>query len=282
MPPRRRAPRRKPARKGRKGARKSRVPRTIAPKMQMASIVESYEIENIVSNNLQRFNFSLNQFERAQKLSTLFKWYKAAHVSYSLEPMFNVYQAGGTGTSAIPYVYTRMNRTGDQTQLNINDLLAMGCRPKKLTTLKKIAYKPNWCSPGLISYQVAQASGFGGVVTTITQNGLKPEYGWLASPTDVQLVGNTTGNNFIPSVNFNGATNLGNTLAKVATASPVYNGHHMIIEQLNGSALTMCKVTCTVHWVFKDPKYTLANSNSDVFAYDVSGNLVPSEVVVHE
>lgn len=276
---RKRHAKRRPAKRGRKGGRRSRVPRSLMPRHQSASIVESYEIQNIPSNALNVNYFSLNQFERAQVVAQSFKWYKASKVIWSLEPMYNVFQ-GTTGQTAVPYVYTVMNRTGDRTTLNVNDFLACGARPHKLTNVKKITYRPNWCSPGLLTVnQVPIAGQFGGAVQAIYQNGLKPEYGWLASPNLATTSASTNSSQFVPSINLNGTGNNGNAAPVVTPATVAYQGHTMYIEQLNGNGLVMCKLTCTVHWVFKDPKYTLGTSRSDIFIQDTSGNYLPGEVI---
>lgn len=191
--------------------------------------------------------------------------------------MFNTYQSAAGGQTTIPYVYTIMNRTQDKPALLLNDLLAQGARPRKLTSIVKTTYKPNWCSPGLLSMNVQSGPGFGGYVQNITQNGLQPEFGWLSTP----------GTYYASSTNFadlqslatrvSSVTNTGNNQVTNAPALAIYNGHVLYIEQLNAPQVIACKITAKVTWVFKDPKYNLATGTDDVFSFDVSGNQVPSE-----
>lgn len=275
----RRVARRRPARRPRRRARKSRIPRSIAPKRgQFASCVETIELSNIVPNQSIYFNFALNMFERAQKLATNFKWYKAAKVVWNIEPNYNTYQAAVNG-AAIPYLYTLMNRTGDQTALNINDYLACGMKPKKFTSKLTKSYVPNWCSPGLITYQVnPNPPSLLGSVSSIFQMGSKAERGWIVAPDTFQDLTSNVASQLTQSARLGGSANSGNNIAATSPALCTYYGHNMFFEQRYPIANNqyVARVTATVHWVFKDPKYTTASSQTDIFDIDTSGNYVPS------
>jgi hypothetical protein len=251
-------------------------------------VTETFELQNIPSNINNHFGFSLNQFVRAQRVGINYRWYKAAKVTWTMEPQFNVYQSGGTGP-ALPFIYTRMNRTGDLTVLNVNDLLAMGAKPKKFTSNVKLSYVPNWCSPGLITQAVVAVPGsILGAINNVFMNGLRPQKGWLATPDDVQLRADTAVRQFQSQVNNQGANNNGNTpssvpgsgAAPVTAATVAYQGHDMYIEQIRSPTVVSCKVSCTVEWVFKDPKFTVAGAADDMFVIDSSGNYVPSNPII--
>jgi len=256
MPMRKNFGRRRPAVRRRKvprrGVRKLRVPRGVNDSNQIARIKETLAFANVDSGAAYSFTFQLDQFERASTLAPNFKWYKAAKVEWTLEPLFNTFTDDGTPQS-MPYLYVTMNRTQDSVPLNLQDLQAMGCKPQKLTSKNTIAYRPNWCSPGLISYFKDQDS----YVREIRQGGLKAQYAWLQCP-------NTNGaiTPFIPSqstpiepqYNFDPTQNM----ATVIPAQVVYNGHNIYIDQALASQLPVARLTCTVHWEFKGPHYTAA------------------------
>lgn len=71
-----------------------------------------------------------------------------------------------------------MNRTQDTIGISLQDLQAMGAKPQKMTSKKVIAYRPNWCSPGLIGVENDNAQ----YVRQVKQYGMKPQYAWLACP----------------------------------------------------------------------------------------------------
>lgn len=256
---------------------------------QGAHIRESFEIQNINSNFDYGYVFCLANFERAMRISTNFKFYKPARVTWTYEPMFNTYQADSmAGTPGIPYLYTTMNRTQDNAQYVVGDYLAQGAKPKKLAKIIKISYVPNWCSPGLLTYEVAAAppGPTGGTVQNIVQVGSKAEYGFIPCPSSFSTYsqGRTEGltpfqpNSAFPNTgpNLPGFAGLGNNVAGVATNCVYFNGHKAYIEQLNKTSTIVCKCTVTVDWVFKDPLYALGVANTDIFSFNDAGQLVPS------
>lgn len=259
---------------------------------QYAHIRETIEWQNYTSNVITGNMFCLSEFTRANRLSVNFKWVRPARVTYTYEPMFNTYQpTPGFGSPGIPYLYTVMNRTQDQALLGFNspsNLLAQGAKPKKLAKIIKISYVPNWCSPGLISYNVASLpGGVGGAVNNIVQIGSKVEYGWVPCPNRASVfsTGTTEGiqayqitaNAVNTGGSLNGFGGLGNTPAPIVTNSIMYNGHYTFIEQLNKLNGTVCKVSVTVDWVFKDPNFIDGLNNTDLFNIDSSGNVTAAE-----
>ena len=267
MPPRRRAHKRRPARKNRKGARKSGIPRSLGLGNQMARIVETVEFNKLAPNYVQGMVFNIGQFERARTLATNFRWYKPTKVTWTIEPQFNTYQSGA-GASTVPYLYQIMNRTQDSTFLTLSDLLTQGAKPVKLTTVKKLSYRPNWCSPGLIVQNVTAIPGvFGGALNNVFVQGMKAEYGWLQAP-NIATSGNPA------TIQPYQVLGVGaNTGVENQTALTYFNGHQLYVDQKvpPGGVVPVYKVTCQVHWAFKDPKNILAGATDNIFE-DISGN----------
>jgi len=245
-------------RRMRKGAKKGprRGPKGIARKRggrknlltnsgQYAIIRETIEFKDLQPNTGYTANFSLNQFDRASALAPNFKWYKAKSVEWILEPLFNTFQ-DTTGASSAPYLYEVMNRTQDSNGITLQDMQAMGCKPKKLTSKHVTKYTPNWCSPGLLTYNV----DYGAPGTAALQQGLRPQYAYLASPDDVASAGG-------PVVMIPG-TNTAQQAAPVLTNMTLYNGHTVWIDQLvDANVAAVARLTCNVVWEFKDPNYTV-------------------------
>lgn len=238
--PRKSKPRRRPVR---------RIPRSVGgtnDRGQVARIKETLEFTDIFPNTSYNFNFNLSQFARASALAPLFKWYKASYVEWRIEPTYNTFQESATPVS-MPYIYVTMNRTQDNTGINLQDIQAMGAKGHVLTKLKKISYKPNWCSSGLNVLHFNSASAVDNMATL----GLKAQYGYLACPdTNAYPAGR--------GFNVANPTDPASLLVPVGVIAnqAVYNGHSIIVDQEFGANLTIARVTCTVHWDFKDPHYT--------------------------
>ena len=221
---------------------------------QIARIKETLEFNDLLSNTSYNFAFDLSQFARASALAPLFKWYRASYVEWRIEPTYNTFQEGTATNVSIPYLYVTMNRTQDNTGLNLQDIQAMGAKGQKLTTIKKISYKPNWCSSGLNVIHFNSASAIDNMATL----GLKAQYSYLACPDTNNGLGNASGfNPANPTVPASLLVPVG-----VIANQALYNGHNVWIDQEFGSGPTIGRVTCTVHWEFKDPHYTLSPANA--------------------
>lgn len=244
-----------------KKGRKPRVPRGVRGTNdfgQMARIKETVAYVDILPNTGYNFNFNLSQFRRALQLAPNFKWYKPVRVEWQIEPLYNTFQDGNAGTEiTVPYIYMTMNRTQDSTGLSLDDIQAMGAKPQKLVGKKTIAYRPNWCSPGLNTYAngvFSTPTGTANAIIRVTNLGLKAEYGWVASPVQVNSPPSDPNNpSYInPAVPFNTGQD---GLNAVNCSQVVYNGHTIWVEQLNNEQ-KVARITATVHWVFKDPHCT--------------------------
>lgn len=266
--------RRKPARKS-KGRRSGGIPRSMGLGNQMAKIVETIEFNSVAPNVTQGCVFSIAQFQRARTLATNFRWYKPTHVTWTIEPQFNVYQSG-ISNPTVPYIYTIMNRSQDDTYQNLNDMLTQGARPRKLVGPYKMSYRPNWCSPGLMAQNVVSIPGvFGGALNNVFIQGLKPEYGWLQAP---NYPGAFPGQppSIRPTMYLNAT--ISNTGVSNQASATFFNGHQFYIEQSvpSGATTPVYKITCQVHWAFKDPKNALASGSDNVFDALAPGPTGPS------
>jgi len=219
---------------------------------QYATIQETIEVSPLYSGVNNSLVFNLMQFERASAVAQNFRWYKATKVIWTLEPLFTVYQ-DGVGGDTVPYIYKIMDRTQDSLAMNLTDLQASGCRPIKLTSTKVFSYTPNWCSPGLTTFTRDSVTGayVGGTV-----QGMRAQYAWLAAP---HGNGFTTAPNvpsfIIPSDTRNPIPATSGFDA-VETNQVCYNGMDLYLDQAtNVGEERVCKMTCTVHWEFKDPKF---------------------------
>jgi len=247
-----------------KGNRKSRIPRSIVPKLQTARISETIEYSSLLANQSYASVFTLAQFNRAYQLAPYFKFYRPTRVEWAYEPMYNTFQESTTGaTVSIPYFYTRMNRTQENHNYGKFDLQAMGAKPRKFVKIIKVAYKPNWCSPGLISVGQGTVAGNLVNVNTIAVQGTRTNYGWLSSP----IVANVANYNQsiypadmpvpAPLVTAGATVSTGAEMIGDYASTVNYNGHTVFIEQEGASATTqVCRITVTVHWEFKDPNNT--------------------------
>lgn len=260
---RRRIPRRKQRALKGKG-RKSRVPRSLSlfnDRGQMARIKETVAFADLDPNVGYNFNFNLSQFQRASTIAPSFKWYKATMVEWTIEPLYNTFQDGTTGAEVtIPYAYMTMNRTQDSTGLGLADIQAIGAKPKKLVAKMVIKYKPNWCSPGLTQlarYQATSPTGY--ALTETTSAGLQAQYSYLQCPNNNK--GQNNPDFSVPSIAFNQTgppVGINIVQGAIQTNQVLYNGHTVWVDQEvpTGTLQPVARVTCTVHWSFKDPHCT--------------------------
>lgn len=254
-----RAPRRK-VRRARRAPR-ARIGRSLAVKApQMARIIETIEGNDLFANNNYANIFSLRQFTRASQLAPCFKFYRATKVTWTYDPLYNTFQESGSGAApGAPYFYSRMNRTQDNYNYTVTQLQQMGATPKRFTSQRKITYRPNWMSPGLgVARQNTEAPYD---VAANGSLGAKVQYSWLPSPGPAQVPGQPIADStvMIPA-NAQGPIAANVTLDPIFTNTVTYNGHSLFIDQQylpTDTTWAVCRLTCTVHWEFKDPNFEL-------------------------
>ena len=257
----RRKPRRalgKPRRAPRRNPRKS----GLNPSRQSAKIVETIELSDMYSDRGYTYNFSLSQFYRATTLAKNFRFYKAAKVKWEYMPFYNTFQEGdSTARVGKPQMYFMMNRdqnnywTTRNSPLEGFEIQSRGADPVVFVKNREIIYTPNWCSPGLtaltFSPVVATSGGSVQAVTNVISCGLKKQYSWLPTP-DQDAYSSPGQYNPVDGA----ADNSGNPLnmGPVAAAGVLYNGHDIYVQQSNEPQTPVCKVICTVEWIFKGAK----------------------------
>jgi len=268
-------PRRAPRRHRRRPARKPRHHRSKGAKAprQMARITETVEFSRLTPNQQVNCTFNINMFERARTIATNFRWMKPTKVTWTLEPQYNVYQ-GGVNAATVPYVYTIMNRTQDSNPMTLSDFLSQGAKPYKLTAAKRLAYRPNWCSPGLLVQNVVPLIGqFGGALNNVFMTGLKAQYDWTQAPDNLPASQQAPGQ----VVPIQSLLTPANTPVNTIPGATQFNGHQYYLEQQipPTSSGSLFKITCTVQWAFKDPKNILAQPGDNLFSFDASNNIIP-------
>lgn len=251
-----RSNKRKNRRIKRQAKRKSRIPKSMPLQRQTASIIETYEFEDLRPQLTYNFQFNLYQFQRASRLAPLFKFYKAAKVEWTIEPLYNTFQDGTVGNEVtVPYIYTFMNRTGDLVGQNLADVQAMGVRPVKLVATNIKSYRPNWLLSGLTMFSV----GSNGSIDASSAQGMKPSYDWLPCPNqnvvNAQLqIAQADGMNPLYPIN-----------SSIAANNVPYFGHAVRVDQFVSSGVLqpVARVVCRVHWIFKEPHATFFESPNE-------------------
>jgi len=244
---------------------------TLGSGNQVCSIVETVAFNttsNIQSNTNYGLAFNLSQFVRASAIAPNFKEYKAAKVSWILEPLYNTFQEGTTGGVSLPYVYEIMNRTQDAEQLSLVELQAAGARPKRFARTHTTTYKPNWCAPGMLSLQ------YGNALTNVVSTGTTTKYGWLASP-NFPASGPAPGGGqqvrtIFPPSELPAPGGVSPSMASDAAQCALYNGHDLYIDQFTtANPAPIAKLTCRVTWLFRGSAYRDTTPRDDVTAITV-------------
>lgn len=250
------------------------IPRSLASVPQHAKVIETIVIGDVESNQMFGCNFSLQQFSRARLLSLGYQRVKAVKCTWTYEPLFNTFQdQAGNSALSVPFMYQRMNRGQDSIlPASLGDLQAMGAQPRKFTNTVRISYKPNWVSPGLIGYNTLLTQTVNGgqvqMVQGVTCYGLKQEYGYLENSPYLQTqdpagtvivpVGLPRRNpgTLIPDL-ASTALNAGAVAPNVQSMLCLYNGHDVYFDQAQsgGEPNKITRVTLTVEWSFRDPKW---------------------------
>jgi len=249
---------------------------SIAEKGQTCRVIETFEGADLLANTTQLSQFNLLQFARASNIAPNFKWYRAARVIYTYDPLFNTFQDGtGAANASKPYMYTVMNRTQMSEalyMLKVSQFQTTGARPVPLVTQRKISYKPNWCSPGLLQGRIDSPPGQP-ITIAYSSNGLQAQYGWLATPILQPAVVNADELAYsqealpVSVTNPQPPANPANNAA-VYTNQVIYNGHYTFIDQKytggDPENQPVARVTVTVVWEFKEAQNPLALKNPSV------------------
>lgn len=251
---------------------------TMAEKGQSCRVIETIELPDLLANSARDHIFNLSAFARASNIAPNFKFYRAAKVIYTYDPLFNTFQDGnGTANASKPYMYSVMNRTQVTQTSPVQQMGSLvqfqctGARPVPLVSQRKISYKPNWCSPGLLQLRTTVSPGQPNIQDYST-NGLQAQYGWLATPSDLSFIINadqTGGNAGAYPLSISHETPPAAAVANsfVYLNMVVYNGHQVYIDQKytggDPSDQPVARVTCTVLWEFKEAQNPLRVTPGD-------------------
>lgn len=141
------APKRKPARRGGKGASKPRSSQLNANKMDKAVVIETQELAATPEGG-NFIGHQLDQYQRALQVSQNYRYYRCKKVELEFVPYANVF-SGGT---AFPELYFQVDRTQGVTNPGLalpiptkNMMLARGCMPQKWTGVIRKSYNPSVC-----------------------------------------------------------------------------------------------------------------------------------------
>jgi len=242
-------------RRGRKGVRKSRIPRagalknsgTLSTIKNTARIVEGVMLASLQSNSDTNYAFNIGSFDRAMRVAACFKFYRARRVVYKYIPFYNQFTAGATVTR--PIVQWVMNRNGDSNLWTAAEYDAQGAigRPVKEMTL---CYIPNLLQAVSVRADTAVTVP---VVTppdpivassNLRDIGTRPLYGaWLTTPPMGQI-----------STVAGDASSVLNRYAD-SKGECYYYGHSMLLSNNGGPTIAMYSVYVEVEWEFKDPNF---------------------------
>ena len=217
--------------------RKVGIVRSVNPRYQVATVVETFDpqtsfLDNTAINQLT----SLSMFKRCILMSRLYEQFRIEEVKYTYTPLFNTFQETGTTSPSVPSIYIAMDRLQSlaPTTTTLTDLVQMGATRQKFVKPFIVKYRPNT----MITTGVAQPSG--ATTQTLQINGA--DYGrWF--PCVTQNVGGTN-------------ANTPNTLSAF---NQLYYGHWLYIEQLLNPGAASASVAIQVRVSFKNP---LINENT--------------------
>lgn len=228
---------------------------------------------NLNSGSPYELAFQISQFERAVAIQQEFRFYRATHVTWTLEPAYDQYPAnvvlavtGTVSADSIPYVYIKMDRTGSAPFQSLDDFQDSGLKPRKWDRKIVTKYRPNWLGQwqGVTSPNPPATPGAGLAGADQGAPGLDTNPEGFPAPV-AQAITNFAEKpkfGYLPTVQKGTVLSTG---AKVETLdSTIHWGHQLLLFQQNtvtgSNPRTYGNLLCTVHWEFKDPYVDQATS----------------------
>lgn len=202
--------------------------------VQRATITESFEVQNIVTNTPYSFTFDISSFARATAVGKSFQMYKPTSVQLEFEPFFNTYQDAATTPLSIPQFLGIMDRTGRSDAWSRAVMEQLGCKPIKFISNIKRTFQPNTLNTVQINSNLPrpQVTLDGTMAHTDVQSSEVVFKKWISTQwdcTDNIPAGYTT---FTPTA---------------------FYGYTFIIDQSDAVvAQNVGKLTVTVTWEFKE------------------------------
>jgi len=226
---------------------KGRMPKSMSPKNDMASIIEGKNDFDIEPNVVYTQQLDIRSFPRALILASQFKFMRAVKVEYRILPRYNTYQEG-TGITK-PYLYYAFNRNGAQlpgligTGSTLFQLERMGAKPISLTKLVDLKYVPNTL--------VGEASShYMNPQTTNPPNVPGGNINWSFVPKYKEWISTE----FLRSTPYGLSSLGGPPLNPAGFGPPTYYGMWFTVAQ-DGvpEEATIADAQVRVHWEFKEP-----------------------------
>ena len=94
----------------------------------------------LFSNKLYLAQVHLAQYARALSVSKSYRFYRIRTVKYVYKPDANLFVSGGV---IVPQLYTIMNRSGDVSTFNLDDMKDQGSKPRQFTKPLNVKYSPS-------------------------------------------------------------------------------------------------------------------------------------------
>jgi hypothetical protein len=230
MPPAKKGAKKRPYKK-----RKAGIPRSVNPRYQVATVVETLDPGVSFLENAAAFqNIQLQSFKRCIAMSNLYEQYRIEEVKFTYSPLYNTFQEASTAAPSVPIFYHCMDRLQslNPSTTTLSDLVQMGAQRRVFQKPVTVKYRPNTMistgvsgtvTPGFPGVEVFQINGadYGRWFPCVTQNITQP------------------------------GQNTPNTLSSHIQQ---YNGHWTYFEQQNAIAVTPCAtVAITIRVSFKNP-----------------------------
>ena len=139
---RRRAPRRKPAKRGKRAAgRKSPA------KVDYATVTEGNET-TIVTDGAGNYGLTyttqLSEFQRAQEVAHAYKYYRCAKIELQFVPYANFATTNGVNNGRLPQLYFQVDRVANQQILPTEiEMQERGCSPRLFRKTMKFSWRPS-------------------------------------------------------------------------------------------------------------------------------------------
>lgn len=244
--PRRKAPKRKPAKRARK---------SIVRVTDSARLVEGAEDQlTLDANGNFAYNYttSLSEFQRAQEVAHAYKYYRCAKIELQFLPYANLSQVGGGAGARLPQLYFSVDRT-----MNMNitpseaEMIERGVSPKVWNTKRVYSWKPNLLQS--VQLEMEQPADGGGRPLGVQS---------ISAINSVPLF-----NKWLPTQQSYAFTNIppamtGLQVSQLASNPYAlrYYGAVFVIDQEGGTAQAVGDLISKVTWEFKGPRALKTNA----------------------
>lgn len=147
-----------------------------------ATLIETNQFD-LSANIGQNYNFTLNDYQRAQEVAHSYKYYRLSKLIVKFIPYANVNSVGAGGVgNRIPQLYATVDRVSNMlTNPDENEMLERGVKSYQFTKSRTIVFKPNLLQ--IINLEMNQPADGGGRplgINTISAQNSTPIFNkWL-------------------------------------------------------------------------------------------------------